>query len=197
MTKYLLALWLLLPARVFAQQQCSASDVCVARQDIMMMVQLAREAQCRSLTDPLVNAEPISIVLDRQGRVFGSGTGDKPFRLRMEWCNYEIETESQIKVIAAQRVEPVWGFRFRAKVAFGVLTRELFKGRNLTEYGDIGLMLEPVYYRWVNLNGYVSLRSVGVGLGLDITTNFGVAALINTRWGEWQANPFASIYFAF
>lgn len=188
---------LLLPTTLAAQQQCPATDVCVARQDIMLMVQLAREAQCRAETDPLVTAEPISIVLDRQGRVFGSGTGDKPFKLRLDWCNYQIDTESKIKLVAAQRVEPEWGFRLRAKAAFGVLTRELIEGRNLTEYGDIGLMVEPFYFRWVNLNGFVSFRSIGVGLGVDITTNFGVAALLNTRWSMWHADPMIAVYFAF
>lgn len=193
----LLLIWLLLPTRVLAQQQCPATDVCVERQDIMMMLQLAREAKCRAETSPVATAEPISIVLDRQGRVFGSGTGDKPFKLHLEWCNYEIDTESQITLLAAQRVEPEWGFRFRAKAAFGVLTRQLFEGRNLTEYGDIGLMLEPFYFRWLNLNGFVSFRSVGIGLGVDITTNFGVAVLLNTRWDEWRADPLIALYFAF
>lgn len=193
----LLFLWLLVPARAFAQHQCPATDVCVERQDIMMMVQLAREAKCRAETDPVATADPISIVLDRQGRVFGSGTGDKPFKLHLDWCNYQIDTESQITLLAAQREEPEWGFRFRPKAAFGLLTRQLFEGRNLTDYGDIGLMVEPFYFRWVNLNGFVSFRSIGVGLGFDLTTNFGIAALLNTRWGEWRADPLVAVSFAF
>lgn len=188
---------LLSSARAQAQQPCPATAVCVARQDILMMVELAREAKCRAETEPEVTVEPISIILDRQGRVFGSGTGDKPFRLRMDWCNYQVDMESQIKVLAAQRVEPEWGFRFRPKAAVGVLTRELIEGRELTTYGDIGLMFEPVYYRWINLNGYLSFRSVGIGFGFDITTNFGIATLLNTLWSDLRADPMAAVYFAF
>ena len=187
---------LLLPARAFAED-CPGTDVCVARQDILMMVQLAREAKCRAETDPEVTAEPISILLDRQGRVFGSGTGDKPFKAHLDWCNYQLDITSQIKLLAAQRVEPEWGFRFRAKAAFGLLTRELFEGSALTSYGDIGLMVEPFYFHWVNLNGFISFRSLGVGLGADITTNFGVAVLLNTRWDVLRADPFVAVYFAF
>jgi hypothetical protein len=197
--KYIMTLlWILsLSARALAQQCPEGDYVCVEKPDLEMFLQLARDAKCRAETAPVASAEPISIVLDREGRVFGSGTGDKPFALRLDWCNYQLETTSQIRLMAAQRVEPDWGFRFRPKAAFGVLTRELFDGRKVRDYGDIGLMLEPFYYRWVNLNGFVSFRSVGVGLGFDITTNFGAAVLLNTLWGEWRANPVVALYFAF
>ena len=177
-------------------RECPPQDVCVERPDILLMAQLAREAQCRATTEPEVTAEPITILLDKQGRVFGSGTGDKPFTLRLDWCNYEIEMKSQIRLIAAQAVEPHWGFRLRPKASVGILTRELLDGETLLQYGDVGLMLEPFFYRWFNVNGYVSFRSVGAGLGFDITTNFGAAVLFNTRWGEWRVNPFVAVFFA-
>lgn len=176
---------------------CPSDSSCVSDADLQVLLQIAKEHKCQSDELPKVDADPITIFVDREGRVYGSGSGPRPFTIHLKWCKYEIEAKSNLQLQVAQRVEPTWGFRFRPKATFGVLGVEAFKVNKLYEALDGGILLEPFFYHLVNLNAYVGVRSFGVGPGVDITTNFGLFAGVVFTWGQWRTNPFLSAYFAF
>lgn len=197
----LLLLWLVpMPALgQEAEPTCPDGIVCVEEDDFQKFLQLAKEQQCRNTNVPTVETDSINIIVDKEGRVYGSGTGDYPFTIRMDWCNYKLEAKSQVKLQVAQRVEDTWGFRLRIKATFGFLLSEIFRDSTdeVQDTLDGGLLVEPFYLDWANFNLYVGVRSVGAGLGADLTTNFGVYAGYALTWGEWQHSPLVSIYFAF
>jgi hypothetical protein len=58
-------------------------------------------------------------------------------------------------------------------------------------------MIEPLHFYRANLNAFASFRSVGIGLGHDVTPHFGLAILANTPWEQWRPTPFLSAYFVF
>ena len=176
---------------------CPEGKVCVDEADMKMMLQVLRERKCLAETLPTVASDPITIVVDRQGRVYGSGSDPHPYTLHLNWCNYTIKAESQVKTVVAEHVEPTWGFRFRPKATFGVLGTELLVGERFSNALDGGLLLEPFYIQWLNIHGYIGVRSVGAGLGVDLTKNFGVNLGYAVTWSGWRSNPFASLYFAF
>jgi len=172
---------------------------CVGKADLEVFIQLAEWHKCRSETAPKITADSVNIVVDREGRVYGSGTGPKPYELHIDWCNYQIDAKSEVQLQVAQRVEPTWGFRFRPKATFGLLVADIFSDEVDVFHKtlDGGILIEPFYVQWFNLNVYVGVRSVGGGLGFDITTNFGAYAGYSITWSGWRSNPFVSIYFAF
>jgi hypothetical protein len=178
-------------------QVCPEGFTCVVDEDMKAFMQLLRDQKCRDETPPTIKADPVIIVVDRKGRVFGSGTGDKPYTLHLDWCNYQLEAKTQVHLDVAQRVEPTWGFRLRVKATAGLLVFDAFKERKLYEAMDGGVLVEPFFIQWANVNAYVGFRSVGLGFGADITTNFGAYAGYALTWGTWRSNPFLAAYFAF
>ncbi len=188
---------LLFPFTAQAQDSCPVGKVCVDEEDVPIFIEALKEKKCLATTPPDIMADPLTVVIDRQGRVYGSGSGPQPFKLHMTWCNYEVEAVGQTRIVSAQRVEPDWGFRFRPKATLGLLGTELVRGEKFTSTIDGGALIEPFYFHFVNINGYVGVRSVGGGVGFDLTRNFGFHLGMVATWDGWRANPFVSAYFSF
>jgi hypothetical protein len=162
-------------------------------------VQLLQERKCLDENTPKATADSVTVIVDKEGRVYGSGTGKHPFKVHLEWCHYKIEAESQVKLQVAQEVERTWGFRLRIKATFGFLIAEAFQDDTdeLQDTLDGGFLVEPFFIDWANVNAYVGFRSIGAGLGVDLTTNFGLYAGYALTWGDWRHNPLVSVFFAF
>jgi hypothetical protein len=186
----------LTPVPLLAQEPCEGG-VCVQPADLQQFVQLAQEAKCRETTLPTYTLDPVTVVVDEEGRYYGSGSQPQPYKLTMQWCNYTATAEGQVTIQVAKRVPKEYGFRFRPKAALGYLPVTAFEEQDAAKGLDIGLLLEPLFYRWVNLNGYVGVRSTGVGVGVDVTKNFDLYLGWAITWGTWQHNPHAAISFAF
>lgn len=197
--RLLLLISLLMPSGSLAQESCPGGT-CVQQEDLELFLRLARDHKCRDETPPKIESEPVNIIVDREGRVFGSGSNPVPHELTIDWCNYHIKVQSDTQLQVAQRVEPTWGFRFRAKATFGVLVADLFNpdlDHEFHEALDGGILLEPFFIQWINLNGYVGVRSLGAGIGYDLTSNFGLYTGYALTWSSWRSNPYVSVYFAF
>lgn len=197
MTRILLALVLLFPAWALAQDACPEGKVCVDQESMQALLQLARDQKCRTEQAPKVTTDDVTIVVDRMGRVYGSGTGARPFTVKMDWCNYQLEAKTELKVSAAQRVEPDWGFRLRLKPTFGFLVTEAFRSNTkFHDTLDAGVLIEPFYLYSANVNAYLGLRSVGIGLGLDVTKNMTIYLGYSMTWGSWRSSPYLGVGFS-
>lgn len=188
-----LGLCLLSPA---AQAQ-TCDGTCVPAEDMKVLVQLLKDQKCRAETPPKLTLDSVMVVVDRQGRVYGSGDDPKPYKIALDWCNYRIDATSQIKLVVGQRIEPTYGFRFRLKAALGYLPVEAFMEKDAGRGIDGGMLLEPFFLQWANLNVYVGVRSFGLGVGFDLTRNFGLYLGYAMAWGTWRSNPTAALYFSF
>ena len=198
MRTLVLALGLLLwVPSVSAQGTCDAGATCVPASDMSAFVTLLKNQKCRSETTPKVELDSVTVVVDRQGRYYYTGNNPKPYKVHIFWCNYEIDVEAKIQLQVAQREEPTWGWRPRLKATFGVLGVEVFEANDFSDALDGGLLFEPFFLHWANLNAYVGVRSLGAGIGVDFTTNFGGYLGYALTWGKWRSNPMASFYFAF
>jgi hypothetical protein len=162
-----------------------------------VFVSLLQAQKCRLDNIPKLTADSVTIVVDKDGRVYGSGDDPKPYKLHIDWCNYQIDVKSQIKLVVAQKTEPTYGFRFRMKAALGYLPVEAFSEKDAGRGVDGGMLFEPAFWQWANINAYVGVRSVGAGLGFDLTRNFGLYAGYAMAWGTWRSNPHAALYFSF
>lgn len=174
-----------------------ARAVEVAEDDLRAFVKLADDHKCRAKMPPLVTTDPIVIVVDQDGRVYGSGSGPKPFKVHIKWCNYDIEATGQVKLNVAVREPPTWGFRFRPKASLGILGVEAFNREHVTDAVDVGVLVEPFFYRSWNVNVAVGMRSFGAGIGFDITRNFGGYLGYAAAYSGLRSNPYAGLYFSF
>lgn len=175
---------------------CPAGMTCVANDDMKVFVQLLKDQKCRTDTPPKFTLDPITVVVDRQGRVYYSGNEPKPYKLHIDWCNYRVDATAKVSLTVAQKVEPTWGFRFRPKAAFGYLPVEALEEKDASKGLDGGILVEPFFIQWFNVNAYVGVRSVGAGIGFDLTKNFGLYLGYSIAWGTWRSNPFGGLYFA-
>jgi hypothetical protein len=188
----------LLAETAYAQDaSCPAGKVCVDKADMPTFLEALKEKQCLLKTPPTVTSDPLTIVIDRDGRVYGSGSDPHPYTVHLSWCNYTLDAKGETKIVAAMASEPSYGFRFRPKAALGLLGTELVSGAKFADSWDGGILLEPFFFQWANINAYVGFRSVGAGLGFDITKNFGAYLGYAVTWGGWRSNPLASLYFSF
>lgn len=171
--------------------------ICVPEEDMRAFVQLLEERKCLQETLPAFELDPITVVTDRDGRVYYSGDEPLPYKLRMAWCHYEAEAVGKLKVVAAVQEPPYWGFRLRPKAYLGALPLEAFQeGADLKDTLDGGLMLDVLYFHELNLNVTAGIRSVGAGVGVDIFKSFGAFAGYAYSF-KGRHNPSVSLWFSF
>jgi hypothetical protein len=173
---------------------CPAGYTCVPKEDMEILLQLARDQKCRASTTPKVKSDGVTIVTDRMGRVYSSGSGPKQYQLHLNWCNYEIDAKSNITLSVAQRVEPTWGFRLRLKATFGISPTA--PGSKLQDALDGGVLVEPFYYHFANLNVYGGVKSIGLGLGFDLTNTVSIYVGYGWAYGSWKPAPMLGLGFA-
>jgi hypothetical protein len=157
-------------------------------------MKVLREKKCLQAEKPAFTLDPITVVVDKDSRIYGSGSDPKPYHLRMKWCSYDVEATGSVHLDAAMREEPTWGFHFRPKAAIGYVPSEALE-KTWIDGVDGGLLIEPFYWRSLNLNAQVGVRSFGVGLGLDVVRNvslyFGYALVYRT----WASSPYLGMGF--
>jgi hypothetical protein len=161
-------------------------------------IKVLKEKQCLQTDKPTFELDPITMTVDKDGRVFYSGAQPKPYTLKMHWCDYEVTGEGKLDVIVALQEPPTWGFRLRPKAYVGYLLAEpLREGGAFNDGVDAGIMADFLFWEDFNLNVHVGFRSLGVGLGVDLTENFGAQAGYALSWDGFRSNPEVSVWFAF
>ena len=188
---------LLLCSSASAQTPCRASAVCVPEKDLEKFVALARDRKCLDENEPEFTIDSISVVTDEDGRVFHSGADPKkPYKVTMKWCHLTVVGDGEVELVAAMKAPETSGFRFRPKAYLGYLPLKLSE-RDFNEGIDAGILLDLAFIEWVNFNVAAGFRSVGGGLGCDLTTNFGTYVGYAFGWTKPLHNVNAGLYFAF
>lgn len=176
--------------------------VCVPPEDLQKLVEAARELRCFKPTSeaydpPKLELDPIELVVDKDGRVYYSGDEPFPYTAKLTWCGVEAEFEGKLNVVTAIREEPWWGFRFRPKAYLGYLPLVALESQKGLDGIDAGLMVDFFYLKWFNVNAAVGFRSVGAGVGVDITKNFGAYVGYGLSYQEPHHGLNGALWFAF
>jgi hypothetical protein len=149
----------------------TSTDTCVTNEDMDAIVKILTEKQCLQTTQPTIQLDPITIVVDKEGRVYYSGADPKPYTLKMSWCNYEVTARGKLDLTVAKNEPPVWGFRFRPKFSGSYLFVDGLSSTKAIDGVDVGVLWDFFYYKSVNLNVSTGFRSIGGGLGFDLVRN--------------------------
>jgi len=197
MWPFLLAAAVFLVALPARGQECKAPSKCVEKEDLDVFLAGLREKKCLLETKPTFELDPIVIVIDKDGRIYGSGSDPKPYRLKLKWCTYEVDAAGTVHIQAAMKAEPEWGFRFRPKAALGYVPSEALATKTWQDGIDGSALLEPFFWRSLNFNAQIGVRSFGLGLGLDLTRNFGAYLGYSMAWGSWRSSPHVALWFSF
>lgn len=175
----------------------SAETICLPKTDFQRFLDIATERQCLERTKPVFQIDSVAVMTDEEGRVFYTGADPKkPYTLKMTWCQYEIEGTGKVDLVAAMKVPVTSGFRFRPKAYLGYLPFKLSKGK-FHDGVDAGMLIDFLFIDWVNLNVAAGFRSVGLGVGADLSSNFGAYAGYALAWTAPLHNINTGIFFAF
>lgn len=193
----LIALILVLCSKVAFGQTCTGGT-CVPAEDMAVFRQLLKDKKCQNDTKPTYKLDPITIVVDKEGRVYGSGADPHPYSIHMDWCNYSIDAKgNDAHLLVAKNEPPVWGFRFRPKFTAGFLPLQAINESSWYSGVDVGILWDFLYWNSLNVNVSTNIRSVGVGLGYDITKNFGAYGGYALAYKGWGSGSYAGLYFSF
>jgi hypothetical protein len=187
------------PANAQDSVPCVPSDetVCLPKADFQRFLTIALDRQCLEHQKPTFQVDSITILTDSEGRVFYTGADPKkPYTVRMKWCHYEVEAQGTVDLVAAMKTPQTSGIRFRPKAYLGYLPLKLSKGK-FSDGVDAGIMVDWLFIHEFNLNIAAGFRSVGIGVGLDLTRNFGLYVGYALGWTAPLHNINTSIYFAF
>jgi hypothetical protein len=182
---------------------CEPPATCVPDPDMQMFVKLLKEKRCQLDEPPTFALDPINIVVDKQGRVFYSGAEPRPYTLKMSWCPYAVEAQGKVDIVAAMQEPEIWGFHFRPKAYIGAIPLEAAyklpedESLRVTDLVDAGVMVDFLYYDWVNLNAAAGFRTFGGGVGIDLLENFGAYAGWAMTWMTWHQNVNVGLWFSF
>ncbi len=178
-------------------EDCGLTSTCVPREDMQAFLTLLREQKCRNETPPEIKLDQITIIEDKDGRIFVTGAQPHPYTVKMTWCNYEITATGGVKVVVARRIPSTWGFRFRPKFASSFLFVNAFETKKPLSAIDVGVLWEGFFYKSWNLNVATGFRSAGLAVGLDVTKNFAAHAGYAISYDGWRSNPIVGLSFAF
>lgn len=173
----------------WAQGTCEAGATCVPAKDMKVFLEVLKGKQCLQRDTPQFRLDPINIVEDKEGRIYYSGAKPHPYTLKMSWCGYEVTGTGQVSIQVAMREPPMWGFRFRPKLAGSFLFVDAFKQESVAEAVEVGVLWEFFYWHSWNLNAATGFRSVGAGVGLDITKNIGAYLGYSFSFWTLYSNP--------
>lgn len=197
--RYAVIFGLLWTTKAVAEEPCAPPDnfVCLPREDFQRFLDIALERQCLERKPPTFQVDSITVLTDTEGRVFYTGADpSKPYQIHMRWCHYDVTAEGEVTLVAAMQTPPTSGVRFRPKAYLGYLPLKLSKGR-LNDGVDAGLLVDWLFIQEFNLNASAGFRSLGIGVGVDLTQNFGVYAGYALGYTAPTHNINASLYFAF
>ena len=153
----------------------------------------------------LIFKEPIIIIRDWKDRIYINGGAKKPIKVELKIGKHidrDFNASLPIRIFY-RKAPPVPWFRLRIRAQVGILVLEAIHDisgtNNLRPFWDAGIGWDFMRIPMINLNlaGYTGIRSVGGGVGLDLTKNFGVYVGYGLIYNGFRSSVLTSFYFAF
>jgi len=179
--------------------------VCLSKEQKEELKKAVQELKDIHETPVELEVEPIIIIRDWEDRIYINGQDGKPLKGKIkigETIDRDIQSELEIQVHYRPEPPPPM-FRLRIRAQAGFLSTPLinvFDGSN-TFYDafDVGIGWDffGIHKIHMNVAAYTGLRSVGAGVGFDITKNFGIYGGYSFIYQNFQSSGLLQIYFSF
>lgn len=190
MLKYFIVgvLFVCIPSNAYGQD-CPQGYKCFPDAQAAQVKAVLEEYACmeRAVQEGLlkVSLEPYRIVITHAGQVIAQELvqGD------ILWCNWELRwkltPEFQITKEEPPQI-PSYGARVRVRAGIQFVPDW---DASLREAFDPVLFLESFYWRAFHVSSHVGLRTLGTGIGVDITNTVDAYVGIGVTWGAWEVLP--------
>lgn len=181
-----------------------AEDICIDKSTYSLVYDKLLKLNAIEQSLPSFRfSDSIIIIVDRDNRIFSNATGEKQLSGTLDLGPLRYDLNLGVTLEVQKKKEPDYGFRFRPKftASWLLLNTSQILVSPLTLV-DLGVDLDVVYFKQLNANVYVGMRSLGVDLGWDVFNNSGVALGIRWEWPshfgeELEFSPSIGWYFAF
>lgn len=140
--------------------------------------------------------DDIVIVRDWEDRVYVNGGSGKPIRATLTLgSTVERDLELQLPVQTFYREKPPDPmFRLRVRAQAGVLFPRVLD--SFKDGWDAGIGWDFMHVGPANLSAYTGIRSVGGGLGVDLTKNFGPYVGYAFLYDGLKSGVLGGVYFS-
>ena len=165
-----------------AYASCPEGQVCIDKDKWSQVRGLLAKLKKVEESEPVLTMSPFHITIDRSGRVFTDSTGSQKGKAKMVWGDFDVDLEYTITAEMHQAVESDWGFRLRIKALAMWLPLAVLEAKEWKESVDFGVGLEPFYWKIFAVQLHAGARTVGGGLNIDITNNFGAYLAAGVPW---------------
>lgn len=180
---------------------------CLTKEQVDLITQAVQELDDIHKAPALVEIkQPIIVIQDWQGRTYINGGTNKPINVKVTIGSHvDRDLAMTLPIVVNYRDKPPDPiFRLRIRAEFGILVPQAIQTLLGTKQNmlDGGLALDFLHYKIFNVAVYAGVFSSGIGVGLDITRNFGIASKLVVRYeGLLNATDYLSnmtgIYFSF
>ena len=160
---------LLLPILLQAVPSWAQDQVCLPKDQYEGVKAVVAKMAKIETSKPVVSLDPVVVVEDADGRVYANEAAGK-----LSWGDLEADLRWTPAVVLRQVVPPDWGLRVRVRLSALLLPSVAYDSGDFRSGLDVALALEPIYWKLVHAQVHAGTRSVGVGLGLDLTRNLDV-----------------------
>lgn len=144
---------------------------------------------------------PVVIVHDWDGRVYVNGGETKPVRVKLkigDTVDRDLAVTVPVQVYYRPKPpDPV--FRLRVRAQIGILPFDLVSTAtgDKRRFWDASVGWDLLHFGPVNFSVNTGVASSGVGVGLDLTNNFGVTAAYALSYDGFRSGVFTGAYFSF
>jgi hypothetical protein len=183
--------------------ECLPDGVCLNKEQKEQVTIAVKELdEIKSSKAKIEVTEPIIIIRDWEDRIYINGGEKKPIKLKLKigkTIDRDMEMTLPIQVGYREKPpDPMFRLRIRAQAGFLIPT--IFESpieEHILDGMDAGIGWDFFHLDFVNLSVYTGIRSVGGGLGLDLTKNFGPYLGYSLIYDGFQSAALAGIYFSF
>jgi hypothetical protein len=192
-----------------ASSPCPEGYKCLTQEELEQIISALKEYDnVRTSKAEVIVEEPIIIIHDWENRVYVNGGDKKPIKMKLKIGEHiDRDMEVTLPVRVHYREEPPSPpFRLRIRAQAGILpiqTVNSFEtGENYQSFADAGIGWDFLHFgflgaNFLNLAAYTGIRSLGGGLGFDLTKNFGVYGGYSLVYDGLQSDALISAYFSF
>jgi hypothetical protein len=145
--------------------------------------------------------DQVVIIRDWDGRVYVNGGSGQPLKLKIQIGKHvdrDMEVQLNPRVWYRPEPEPPM-FRLRVRAQAGILIPDMVRtiGGHKEAFWDGGIGWDFFHLSYLNAALFTGIRSVGAGLGIDLTKNFGVYAGYSFVYSETKSSALTAAYFSF
>lgn len=195
---------LAVPSPASAQDCPPQYAVCLTPEEKEQVVRAVRELKdVRDSKAELEFRDPIVVIRDWDDRVYVNGGRTKPLRLKLRigsTVDRDMEATVPVRVFYREKPpDPPLRLRIRAQAGF-LLPSVVDSAKDdggVYRSVDAGVGWDFLHLGDWNLSAHTGIRSVGGGIGLDLTRNFGPYAGYSLVYDGLRSNALLGCYFSF